>query len=198
MNIPFKTGQPVYTVDEKEHYHYEKEDLGHDHLGPIGYRDVKVTDGYEFFIKKEPFYFGLLDKYDVSEIFTTEARTKEHLDKLTKEKKNKSYNNILETHPRCAGEILPMKDGGLQFSWSSLPGNIRLCSVLHENASIEAWFILPLKPPHNTPTKLTLSKAEKTYLRKEMERHCFKRMGLSLDELLNKKNAPLGQLFQYF
>lgn len=185
MNIPFKKGQRVYVVDERELYHYEKRDLGYDHLGWLGDRDVKVTDGYEYYVKKESFYFGLLDEYDPSEIFTNEADAEKHRDELIHQKKNKSYNDILETAPRCTGEILPIQNGDFRFFWyPNLPGDIRLLTVWHQDGTISARAILPLKSERKPLIKLTLSKAEEAYLRREMERHCRElTIGGTLSEL---------------
>lgn len=64
---PFKAGQTVYTVDKVYDTHIEHEH-SYDHLGPID-REVTVTDGYHYVIRKCSFTYGLLDKYYVDEIY---------------------------------------------------------------------------------------------------------------------------------
>lgn len=37
----------------EDEYHYEREEKGYDHLGSLGYEDVKVIDSYKTIISKE-------------------------------------------------------------------------------------------------------------------------------------------------
>ena len=69
INIPYKVGEMVYVVEQVALTHREKEDLGYDHLGHRGYREYTVTDGYEWKVKEQVFYYGLLDEVPLDHIF---------------------------------------------------------------------------------------------------------------------------------
>ena len=73
INIPYTVGELVYVVQERAITHTEKIDLGHDHLGWRGYEEHIVTDGYEWEVKKQRFYYGLLDAVPLEHIFRNQC-----------------------------------------------------------------------------------------------------------------------------
>ena len=84
MNIPFTPGQTVYVIENVENYHYETRKGGWDHLGPLPDEEARVSDGYEKRVTKESFYYGLLDDYDVDEIFTSKTEAEKEMRKAEK------------------------------------------------------------------------------------------------------------------
>lgn len=84
ISIPFKLGQVVYVIKKVEEYHYEEHDGGHDHLGLLPPEIVRVTDGYHNEVKELKFYYGLLDKYAVNEIYTTKSDAEKEIYKTMK------------------------------------------------------------------------------------------------------------------
>lgn len=85
MDIPFKVGQEVYVIEKVEKFHYETRRGGWDHLGALPDKEVRITDGYEKRVAKKRFYFGLLDYYDVDEIFTNKADAEAEMRKEKRE-----------------------------------------------------------------------------------------------------------------
>lgn len=69
--FPHVFDKTVYTIDKEPIYHYERVDMGHDDIGWLGYRDIKVIDGYRSVITGRIFSFALLDEYALDAIYTT-------------------------------------------------------------------------------------------------------------------------------
>ena len=67
LNIPFELGQEVWVWENHPHHTTREVPDGYDHLGPKSTIVTEWQDNYK--ACKYNFYFGLLDDFNLSEIY---------------------------------------------------------------------------------------------------------------------------------
>lgn len=82
--IPFHIGQIVYVIEEMEDYHHERYDRGYDHVGWLGYETVRVSNRFRKVVKEKLFNYGLLDTYNIDEIYATKHECERRLSEMSK------------------------------------------------------------------------------------------------------------------